>query len=572
MAVKVGELYGELSLETKKFEQGLSASEKKAKGWSVNVGGLFKSIAGALAKATAVATAAITGVAVATGEAASDQAEALSKVKVVFGDLSSSVIDFASTSASSLGLSKTAALGALGTYGNLFTAMGIGADKSADMSTELVGLAADLASFNNLDPTEVLEKLRSGLVGETEPLRSLGVNLNQATIEAKAMELGLWDGNGAIDAAAKAQASYALILDQTKTAQGDFARTSTGMANQQRILSATFQDSMAAVGAAFLPIIQALLPELTAMLQGLADWVVANMPTIQAVIEGVFARVSEAFRVVSQDILPPLITALSSIAEVVFPAIGEALKFVASNWDVIFPAVAAMLAAVVIPAFIAWAVAAGAAAIATITALAPVIAPIAAIGAAVVGLGLLWKRFGGDIMRIVGNIADTVGRVFKGMGDVVSSVWDGVLGAVKGAINGVISVINGFIGAINSIQIHIPEVGVGPVHTPAFDWNGLNLGRIPFLAKGVRNFKGGYAWVGEAGPELAQFPAGTNVFSNRESRSMMGGSMTITHRIEDPSGVLAQMGATPGQLAQMVAESLNGEAFVRKLRHDSVRT
>jgi phage-related protein len=201
-----------------------------------------------------------------------------------------------------------------------------------------------------------------------------------------------------------------------------------------------------------------------------------------------------------------------------------------------------------------------------------VIAPIAAIGAAVVGLGLLWKRFGGDIMRIVGNIADTVGRVFKGMGDVVSSVWDGVLGAVKGAINGVISVINGFIGAINSIQIHIPEVGVGPVHTPAFDWNGLNLGRIPFLAKGVRNFKGGYAWVGEAGPELAQFPAGTNVFSNRESRSMMGGSMTITHRIEDPSGVLAQMGATPGQLAQMVAESLNGEAFIRRLRHDSVRT
>jgi len=186
---------------------------------------------------------------------ASDLSETVSKTNIVFGENADQVLGWSESAAESFGLSQSAALSAAGTYGNLFRAMEIGESASADMSTNLVELAGDLASFNNMDPTEVLEKLRSGLSGETEPLKSLGININEALLKEKAFELGLWDGVGTLDAGAKAQAAYALMVEQTSLAQGDFARTSDGLANQQRILKAKFQDIKDTLGTALLPLI-----------------------------------------------------------------------------------------------------------------------------------------------------------------------------------------------------------------------------------------------------------------------------------------------------------------------------
>ena len=138
-----------------------------------------------------VAAVAIGGLAISTISAASDLNEAMSKVDVVFGSSAGAVKEFASNAAQNLGMSETAALSAAGTFGNLFVSMGMGTAPAQDMSTNLLQLSADLGSFNNMDPTEVLEKLRAGLTGETEPLKSLGINLNAAAISAKAMEMGL---------------------------------------------------------------------------------------------------------------------------------------------------------------------------------------------------------------------------------------------------------------------------------------------------------------------------------------------------------------------------------------------
>lgn len=202
---------------------------------------------------------------------ASDLAETVSKVSIVFGDSAGEIMDWAKTSATAMGMSKNSALAAAATYGNLFRAMGITEKASAKMSKELVILAGDLASFNNMKPEEVLDKLRAGLSGETEPLRTLGVNLNQALIEERALELGLWDGVDAIDAAAKAQASYSLILEQTTLAQGDFARTADGLANQQRILAAQWEDMKTTLGTAFLPIFTKVVSKFNEFLKILGD-------------------------------------------------------------------------------------------------------------------------------------------------------------------------------------------------------------------------------------------------------------------------------------------------------------
>jgi len=187
-------------------------------------------------------------------QAASDLAESQNKTKVVFGDSADSVLKFGENAAKSLGMSENAAISAASGFGQFFDAAGMSEKASASMSTELVKLAADLASFNNLDPGVALEKLRSGLAGETEPLRQVGVFLNEASVKAKAMQLGLVGAHGELSDGAKIQARYQLILEQTSKAQGDFKRTSEGLANQQRINNALWEDTRAKIGEALLPL------------------------------------------------------------------------------------------------------------------------------------------------------------------------------------------------------------------------------------------------------------------------------------------------------------------------------
>lgn len=227
------------------------ATAKKASGLS----SVFSSLGTGLA-AGAGAFVAFKGVEIIgdTIEAASNLSETLSKSSVVFGQSAQSISEWGDTTAKALGLSKQAAVEAAASFGNLFTGMGLSKGAAAGMSQDIVQLAADLASFNNIGTDEALQKIRSGLVGEAEPLRSVGVLLNEATVSAKAVELGFTKVNGVFTEAQKVQARYAIILEQTKTAQGDFARTSDGLANSQRIANAELQDALAKLGASLLPL------------------------------------------------------------------------------------------------------------------------------------------------------------------------------------------------------------------------------------------------------------------------------------------------------------------------------
>jgi hypothetical protein len=229
---------------------------------------------------------------------ASDVAESQSKNQVVFGRSASAVQRLADTSAKSFGISKAAALEAAGTFGNLFVSLKLPQEQASKMSVKLIQLASDMASFNNADPSEVLEALRSGLVGETEPLRKFGVNIQDATLQQEALKLGLVTTTTAVlPPAIKAQAAYALILDQTKTAQGDFARTSQGNANQQRILTAQLEDQKAKLGAKILPLWldvahtmnNVVLPAVTALASGLG-----MLPATVKLLGATFVGVSAA--------------------------------------------------------------------------------------------------------------------------------------------------------------------------------------------------------------------------------------------------------------------------------------
>lgn len=188
-------------------------------------------------------------------DAASDMSESMSKVQVVFGETGDEIVKWSKDSAQAMGLSQQAALEAAGSYGNLFQAFGVARGPATDMSKSLVQLASDLASFNNTSTDDALLALRSGLSGETEPLKRFGIAINDARLKDEALRLGLIKSTkDALDPAAKSQAAYALIMKDSTLAQGDFARTADGAANRQRILAAEFQNAKASIGQGLLPV------------------------------------------------------------------------------------------------------------------------------------------------------------------------------------------------------------------------------------------------------------------------------------------------------------------------------
>jgi hypothetical protein len=188
-------------------------------------------------------------------DAASNLNEAMSKSDAVFGDSSDAMAAWADGAAEAFGQSKRQALEAAGTFGNLIQAFGIGSDKAATMSKTLVELASDLASFNNTSVDEAILALRSGLSGETEPLKRYGVALNDVRLKEEALRLGLIKTtSGVLPITIKTQAAYSLILKDTALAQGDFDRTSDGLANTQKSLQAAIEDVQAEIGQELLPV------------------------------------------------------------------------------------------------------------------------------------------------------------------------------------------------------------------------------------------------------------------------------------------------------------------------------
>lgn len=220
-------------------------------------------------------------------DSASDLEESTSKAQVVFGSFFDDIEQFASTAPQALGLANSEALEFTGTFGNLFVALGLSQQAASDLAPEIVQLGADLASFNNLEVTEALDKLRAGLVGEAEPLRALGVNLTAAATNAKALELGLAGSNGEVSEAAKVQARYALILEQTATAQGDFARTADGIANRQRTLAAEFENLRATVGEALLPAFESILDIAPALIEFIEAGLVPAIESLASALASV---------------------------------------------------------------------------------------------------------------------------------------------------------------------------------------------------------------------------------------------------------------------------------------------
>jgi len=265
---------------------GVGGGRAYGSGMSEGIGGTAKKIFAPLAAAFAGAKVvdffkdAIGG--------ASDLNEASTKTQAIFGKATDSVNKFAAGGAKALGQTQLQVLDAAASFGTFGKAAGKTGPDLAKFSTKLVGLSTDLASFYNVDPAQAAEDISAGLRGEAEPLRKYGILLDDASLRAEAMRQGLIKTTKtALTPQNKVLAANALIFRSTKDAQGDFKRTSGGLANQQRILAASFSDLKTNIGKAFLPVI-------VNVAKFMNDKVVPALYTAKDAVAGLFQRFKDS--------------------------------------------------------------------------------------------------------------------------------------------------------------------------------------------------------------------------------------------------------------------------------------
>lgn len=210
-------------------------------------------------------------------ELGSALSEVQNVVDVTFGEEGAAVINkFSKNAIKQFGLSELSAKKFSSTLGAMFKSMGdFDEAEIIEMSTALTGLAGDMASFYNLDAQEAFDKLRSGISGETDPLKQLGINLSVANLEAYALANGIEKSYNQMTEQEKALLRYNYILATTADAQGDFANTQDSWANQTRILAEEFNSLKGTLGQGLInvlnPIVTSINSDFMPVLQDLAD-------------------------------------------------------------------------------------------------------------------------------------------------------------------------------------------------------------------------------------------------------------------------------------------------------------
>ena len=194
-----------------------------------------------------------------------DAIESDSLFSTVMGENADAVRSWSNEVADALGLSAVNMQKNIGVIYNMTSSMGVAGDNALKMSKGVSVLAEDMASFYNLDSTEAFNKLRAGLTGETEPLKALGILVDENTVKQTAYSAGIAEVGAELTNEQKVLARYTAILNQTSTAQGDLARTLTSPSNQLRSLKQNVQNLGIAFSNFLMPVIQAVLPWLNAL-------------------------------------------------------------------------------------------------------------------------------------------------------------------------------------------------------------------------------------------------------------------------------------------------------------------
>lgn len=265
MAENLGQAILELRTDDRKLRRGIRGAEQQARG----LASTFRQIGSAIA--VAFAGRELLQFGARAVQAASDVQEMQNLLAVTFGQATADVLAWSESTAEAVGRSRFELQKFAGDFASFLKPLGTAPDQIVPMTKALTQLTVDLASFRNLAEEDVFTKLLSGLAGETEAVRRLGIDLSATAVEQELLNQGVQRLGGEFTQAQKVAARYAIIMSQTADAQGDAARTADGLANQQRRLQGQLQDLQVAIGRDLLPVMLDLVGAIAAIIAVLPE-------------------------------------------------------------------------------------------------------------------------------------------------------------------------------------------------------------------------------------------------------------------------------------------------------------
>lgn len=428
MAFDGGSIIATIKASVDGLKQGIEQAKSQVNGFQQSAKNLSKTMQDTGKKVSSFGksmTTYITLPLVAAGGAAlkfaSDAEETQSKFNTVFGDMSETMNDWAETLAKSIGRSRTDIKGWSATLQDTFVPMGMARDQAADLSANLVELAIDVASFNNMADSQVVENFTSAIVGNHQAVAKYGIIINEARLKQEALNHGMDPKN--LTENEKAWLRYQIILESSQDAMGDAERTSGSFANQLKGLKSSARDLAEDTG-------NYLLPPATRFIgwirQGI-DWLSQLNPKIVQI--GLV---------------------VSGVALVMGPLI-----FIIGKLITAFGVIAGVIGAVSSPVLIV---------IAAIAALVAIFATAyrrseefrdkvqAAIGmmadfvqGIISRIKDFWDEHGEMIMQAVRNVLNFIVRIFEWALPYILSIVKTVFNTISGVISGAIDVIMGII-------------------------------------------------------------------------------------------------------------------------------
>lgn len=269
------QLKDQASKKLKKFEGRLDKTQSK-----------LESMQPAFRKMALAGSAAFAGIAtgaVKTTQAAADAEGAWNKFNTVFAGGADDMRGFVQDLRQEMP-SATAEIARMAAdLQDLLVPMGIARDEAQGMSKRFLDLTNKVAAFNDVDPSVVMEALRSGIAGMSRPLRQFGIDARKTTLEEKALEEGLLSVGQTfkdLEPEAREQVRIQALLAQSYAQSSDaingFAANQDSYLRRSQELKASFQDLQVTVGEALMPAMDMLQKRIIPLIQNVAEWAKEN--------------------------------------------------------------------------------------------------------------------------------------------------------------------------------------------------------------------------------------------------------------------------------------------------------
>lgn len=500
-------------MKTTKSTISLSEGFKQSTKYVAKFSELVKAsfLGGAIASGVSILTSKVIELGKESIQLASDLVEVQNVVDTTFGQNASQIDEWAKTTLNAYGITELQAKQWSGSMGAMLKSSNIASEDMLIMSTNLAGLAGDMASFYNLDHDNAWQKIRSGIAGESEPLKELGINMSVANLEAYALAQGIKKSFSDMSQAEQTLLRYNYLMEVSADAQGDFARTSDSFSNQQKLLTNNIKQLSATIASKALPFLTKLYKKANEFVSNIdVDKVLGVFSKVGAFIQPLIPHIESLGDTIKQtfiDIMPNLSSFGEDFATLISKGTPPLFKLIES-----IVKLGGGLINFFLPILMKIGESVGPILIKIGEGLSPLLekaATMFTVLGPLVGevIGVILSAFDefmplvDSILQALGGVIDFITGVFTGNWQLA---WQGVVNIFSGMMNGlkeiivapinfISNIVNGLIGKINEISI--------PEWVPLIGGKSLDLPMLPTFARGGIATQASI--FGEAGPEMA---------------------------------------------------------------------